>query len=93
MASCYDTPTSLQTLQDKIYREKVLRARAMTPEERMAEAMEQSDLQFGMMLAGAMAQLGTTDEEEGWAEVRRWVDRLNRARDYGRYTTSDPRAA
>lgn len=33
MANPHEHPTALQDLQDSIYREKVLRARAMTPEE------------------------------------------------------------
>jgi hypothetical protein len=65
-------------LQDDLYREKVLRARKMTVEERLAEVFEISNEQFGMMLAGAMHRLGTRNETEGWAEVKRWMDRLDR---------------
>ena len=65
-------------MQDAIYREKVLRARAMTPSEKIMEVFEQSELQMQMMLAGALRKLGTTDEDKGWEEVDRWMERLDR---------------
>jgi len=66
----------LAALQNAIYREKVLRARAMTPEQRLTEAFELTDEIFQSMHRGAMSQLGTDDPEEGWREVRRRLDRL-----------------
>jgi hypothetical protein len=86
----HDHPTALKDLQDSICREKVLRARAMTPEERFESVFELSDFQIGMMHAGAMDRLGTLDATEGWWEVRRWIDRLDRARDFRFYTTNPP---
>jgi len=77
----------LKKLQDAIYMEKVLRARAMTPEQRLAEAFELSDEIMDQMLAGAMWQLETDDVEEGWLEVRRRLDRLDAVHERGRYTT------
>ena len=74
-------------LQDTIYMEKVLRARAMTPAQRLAECFELSDEVLMQMLAGAMWQLETDDIETGWLEVRRRLDRLNAVHDRGRYTT------
>lgn len=70
MPNPHDHPTALKDLQDSIYREKVLRARAMTTEELISAAIEQSEFQFGMMLAGALSRLGTDDENLGWQEVR-----------------------
>lgn len=90
MANIHDDPTALKALQDDICREKILRARAMTPEQRLAEIFELSDHQFGMMLAGAMHRLGTRDEAAGWSEVTRWMERLNRVRDHGLYVTEKP---
>jgi hypothetical protein len=89
----HDHPTALKDLQDSIYREKVLRARAMTPEERMASVFEMSDFQMGMMHAGAMHKIGTSDPELGWQEVRRWLDRLDRAHDFKLYSTEGKPAA
>jgi len=86
----HDDPASLKALQDEIYRDKVLRARGMTVAERLTEVFEQFGHQFGMMLAGAMDRLGTEDEEVGWREVRRWMDRLDRVHDQGLYTREKP---
>lgn len=83
MANIHDDPAALRALQDEIYRDKVLRARKMTLQERMTDMFELSNHMFGMMHAGAMHRLGTRDETAGWAEVRRWMQRLDRARDHG----------
>jgi len=77
----------LEKLQDAIYMEKVLRARAMTPEQRLEECFELSDKTMMQMLAGAMWQLETDDIETGWLEVRRRLDRLSAVHERGRYTT------
>lgn len=92
MPNPHDHPTALKDLQDSIYRDKVLRARAMTTEERISAVIEQSELQFGMMLAGAMARLGTDDEHLGWQEVRRGLDRLDRVQEHGFYSKTKPAA-
>jgi hypothetical protein len=76
----------LKAMQDDIYREKILRARKQTPEQRLADVFELSNHQFGMMLGGAMHQIGTRDESAGWEEVRRWMGRLDRAREHKFYT-------
>lgn len=93
VANPHDHPTALKDLQDSIYREKVLRARAMTPEERLESVFEMADFQLRMMHAGAMNKIGTTDPELGWQEVRRWMDRLDRARDFRFYTKESKPAA
>jgi hypothetical protein len=71
-------PNDLKALQDAIYREKVLRARAMTPTERLDEALELSNDMYTWMLDGAKAQCGLTTDEEGWAEVERRLQVLRR---------------
>jgi hypothetical protein len=71
---------ALKAMQDDIYREKILRARKSTLEQRLADVFELSNHQFGMMHGGAMHRLGTSDEEEGWKEVFRWMRRLDRVR-------------
>ncbi|CAN5486211.1 hypothetical protein BH09VER1_BH09VER1_50110 [soil metagenome] len=93
MPNLHDDPAALKALQDDIYREKILRARSMSVTERLAEVFELSDQQFEMMLAGAMHRLGTRDEEAGWQEVRRWMERLDRVREQGRYATEKPASA
>ncbi len=90
MPNVHDDPAALKALQDDLYREKVLRARRMSVEERLAEVFELSNHQFGMMLAGAMHRMGTRDEAAGWQEVRRWMQRLDHVRDHGLYVTEKP---
>ena len=92
MSNPHDHPTALADLQDSIYREKVLRARRMTPEERISSVLEQSNFQFGMMLAGAMARIGTENENVGWQEVRSGLDRMDRVREHGFYSKTKPDA-
>lgn len=90
MGSIHDDPAALKALQDDIYREKILRARRMTMQERLADVFELSNHQFGMMLGGAMHRLGTRDEAAGWREVQRWMQRLDRAREHGFYVAEKP---
>ncbi|MFZ4777928.1 MAG: hypothetical protein ACOYM3_21370 [Terrimicrobiaceae bacterium] len=82
----HNTPGALEALQADIYREKILRARKLTIEQRLADVFELSNHQFGMMLSGAMHKTGTRDVEAGWSEVARWMERLDRVRDHGRYS-------
>ena len=72
------TPDALKALQDAIYLEKVLRARAMTPAERLDEALELSNDIYTWMLDGAKSQCGLSSDEEGWAEVQRRLQTLRR---------------
>lgn len=77
----------LKAMQEAIYREKILRARRQTPEQRLADVFELSNLQFAIMHGGAMARLMTSDHEDGWREVGRWMRRLDRVRECGIYDT------
>lgn len=88
MPNLHDDPAALKALQDDIYRERVLRARRLTVEQRLADAFEITNSVFENMLAGAMWQKGITDRAEGWREVRRRLDRLERVRDFGRFTST-----
>ncbi len=85
MAAADQDPAALKRLQDEIYRDKVLRAREMTGEERWMEAIELTNEVFERMLAGAMWQLETDDREVGWAEVRRRMNRLCKTHDHRLY--------
>lgn len=90
MPNIHDDPAALKALQDAIYRDRVLSARAMTGEERLAAAFDITNFVFENMLAGAMWQKKITDREEGWKEVQRRLDRLSRVHDAGRFTTQKP---
>lgn len=90
MGHLHDTPGALEALQQDIYREKILRARAMTVAERLADVFEHSNSQVGMMLAGAMHRIKTQDEDAGWEEVARWMQRLDRVREHDLYVSELP---
>ena len=76
---------SLKALQAEIYRDKVLRSRAMTPAERLAEALELSNDIYTWMLDGAKAQCRQPSDEDGWAEVQRRLQTLRRLHEYKLY--------
>ena len=80
-------PDAMTALQAAIYREKVLRARAMTSAERLDEALELSNDIFSWMLDGAKAQCGLRSDEEGWVEVQRRLQRLRRVHECKLYKT------
>ncbi len=84
----HDNPAALKELQDAIYRDKVLRARGMSNEQRFDEALELTNGVFERMAEGVMWQLGLTEPTEVWAEVRRRMDRLARAQDHPFYSVS-----
>lgn len=90
MANVHDDPAALKALQDAIYRDRVLRARGMTVEQRLSEAIELTNRVFVRMHEGAMWQLGTNDAEAGWREVRRRLARLGRVHDEGRFVSVKP---
>ncbi len=90
MANIHDDPAALKALQDDIYREKIRQARKLTLQQRLADVFELSNHMFGMMHAGAMHRLKTSDESAGWAEVRRWMRRLDHVREQGLYVPEKP---
>lgn len=78
-------PDAMKSLQDAIYRDKVLRARGMTSSERLDEALELSNDIYTWMLDGAKAQCDLHSDEEGWAEVHRRLQRLRRVHEHTLY--------
>ena len=90
MPNIHDDPAALKALQDDIYREKILRARKQTMEERLADGIDLTNNAFLRMLEGAMWQLGTMDEAVGTMEVRRRMERLGRVSDEGRFANQRP---
>ena len=79
------TPDALKALQAAIYRDKVLRARAMSPSERLDEALELSNDIYTWMLDGAKSQCDLCTDEEGWAEVRRRLQTLRKLHEKSLY--------
>ncbi len=84
--------TALKAMQDDIYREKILRARKLTPEQRLADVFELTNSVFARMHEGAMWQAGSTDAEEGWKIVRQRLKRLQKVQDIGRFSNQKPEA-
>jgi hypothetical protein len=82
----------LLAMQDSIYREKILRARRQTPEERLANVFELTNSAFARMHDGAMWQAGITDVQEGWQIVRKRLHRLRQVHERGRFVTEPPPA-
>lgn len=77
-------------MQDDIYREKILRARRQTPEQRLADVFELTNAAFARMHEGAMWQAGITDEREGWNIVRQRLARLRKVHEAGRFVNQRP---
>ncbi len=93
MPNRLDETAALHALHSAIYRERILRARLLTVQQRLDDVFELSNHMFGMMLGGAMHRLNTRDEAAGWVEVRRWMQRLDRVRDHNFYRPDKPSAA
>jgi hypothetical protein len=93
MPNPHDHPTALKDLQDAIYRDRVIRSRALTPEQRIADIFEMAEVSIHMVHAGAMSHLGTADEDAGWQLVKVWNSRLRRAHDYRFYVNDHPKSA
>jgi len=72
----------LEKLQDAIYMEKVLRARQLTPEQRLADVFELTNTVMERMLAGVMWQKKIEDPDEAKVELAKQIDRLRYVRDY-----------
>ncbi|MGJ8633270.1 MAG: hypothetical protein ACSHX7_05060 [Luteolibacter sp.] len=92
MANPHDHPTALKDLQDSIYREKILRARSMTREERFLTGIQLTNEVSDRMLTGAMARLGTNNESLAKADLRCRLERIRKSQDHGFYSNKKPAA-
>lgn len=91
MKSELDSGGDLKSFQDDIYRDKVLRARGMTPSEKLQEGFDLTTEVFERMLAGVMNLKDLSDPEEGWLLVDQQLQRLRDVEEKGRYTTTPPK--
>ena len=64
--------------------EKVLRARQLTPEQRLADVFELTNSVMERMLAGVMWQKKIEDPDVAKVELAKQIDRLRYVRDYER---------
>jgi hypothetical protein len=90
MPNPHDHPTALSDLQDSIYREKILRARAMTREERFISGCQLTNEVTERIFQGAMARLGNIDPKSAWLDAKKRAERLRRASDHGFYVNEIP---
>ena len=72
-----------QPLIDQLYREEVLRARQMTPEERLRGAFEMTETALTLMRAGVRHQFPGATDEEVLAHCRERLRRIRRTQDWG----------
>jgi len=80
-----ETQEEINELADAIYRDKVLRARTRTMDERMLDGMECFDFSCRIMADGVRHQLGLTDDKEVWDKVRERLDIVRRLNERGIY--------
>lgn len=90
MSNPHDHPTALRDLQDSIYREKILRARSMTREERFISGCQLTNQVSERIFQGAMARLEVKDPKSAWADAKKRAERLRRANDHGFYVSELP---
>jgi hypothetical protein len=75
----------IDRLAKAIYRDKVLRARARTMDERLRDGLECFDLSCRLMADGIRHQLKLTDEAAVWEKVRDRLDVVRRIEERGIY--------
>ncbi len=87
MSNPHDHPTALKDLQDSIYREKILRAKSMTREERFAAGCQLTNEVTERVFQGVMARNVNLDTKAAWTEAKRRAERLRQAQDHGLYVS------
>lgn len=75
--------SSTLDLQRAIRREKVLRARSMSDEERLVDTLDQIDLAFEWMLEGIRQESPDVTEEQAQQILAERLDRQRRREDRG----------
>ena len=58
---------------DQLYREEILRARAQTPQQRVAAAFDLAPFAHGLMMSGIRHQHPGADEAAVWKEAQRRI--------------------
>jgi hypothetical protein len=70
-----------QAFFDQLYREQVLQARSMTPEQRVLEGLRLSDMAMRAMADGIRAEFPNADECEVLGILRERLERIRRAQE------------
>ncbi|MCA1963525.1 MAG: hypothetical protein LDL31_06225 [Prosthecobacter sp.] len=77
------SPPELHPLMDAIRRDRVIRARNQTAEERLAEAMEMTDFAFEIMMSSVKDSHPDADDETATSLLRERLARLRKREDRG----------
>ncbi|HBJ88306.1 MAG: hypothetical protein Q8M07_19725 [Prosthecobacter sp.] len=88
-----ETQQDIDQLAAAIYRDKVLRSRAMTPDERLMESFRLFHEALTFTKAGVADELGTTDETVIMAEVQRRFEVVRTIEERGSYQPWPPPSA
>ncbi len=72
-----------QPLIDQLYREEILRARQMTPADRLRGTFEMTETALALMRAGVRSQFPGASEEELLGHCRERLRRMRRTQDWG----------
>ena len=84
-------PNEFQPLMDDIFREKILRARRQTPEERFATGLEMFDEGVAWMRDGIRMEHPELTPEEVDAKVAQRFARIRQIEEHGLYRPVVPR--
>ncbi len=74
--------SEFQPLIDQLYREEILRARALTPQERLSAAFELAPFAHSMMYAGIHSQYPEADEGELLRLARERIAKVRRCNEW-----------
>ncbi|HCN76877.1 MAG TPA: hypothetical protein DIT13_06740 [Verrucomicrobiales bacterium] len=77
------SPIELHPLMDLIRRDRVIKARRQTPEERFAEAMEMTDFAFEVMASSVKDSYPDADAQTATGILRKRLKRLRDREDRG----------
>ncbi|MFM2179658.1 MAG: hypothetical protein RL015_3756 [Verrucomicrobiota bacterium] len=80
-----ETQQDIDTLAAAIYRDKVLRARALTADQKIRDGIECFDLSCRLMADGIRHQFKLEDEVSVWQKVRERLDIVRRLEERGMY--------
>ncbi len=87
-----ETQEDINQLADAIYRDRVLRARAEDPCEKLMDGFRLFEYALNITKMGVQAELGTKDEDAVMAGVQRRFDLVRKMRESGLYQHWKPAA-
>jgi hypothetical protein len=85
-----DAPNEFQPLMDEIFREKVLRARRESPEDKLVAGLDLFEEALVRMRGGIRAQFPQFTPEQVDAELYRRIARIRQVQEHGFYSSNPP---